>query len=130
MAESKEDTIRRGYKAFTEGDLETFRSSIYTPDVVQVQPGKNQTSGEHKGVENVLALYGKFFELSGGTFAVELKSVKTEGDKVVSVHHATGERDGKTIDLDESIEFTFSGAKVCRLDVTTTDEAAEDAFWG
>ena len=48
MADSKEDIIRRGYKAFGEGDMETFRS-IYTPDVVQNQPGKNQLSGEHTG---------------------------------------------------------------------------------
>ena len=85
MADSKEDTIRRGYKAFGEGDMETLRS-IYTPDVVQSQPGENQLSGEHTGVDNVLGLYGKLFELSGGTFVVTLKSVKTEGDKVVAVH--------------------------------------------
>ena len=69
----KEDTVRRGYQAFGEGDMEHFRA-IYTPDVVQSQPGKNQTSGEHEGVDNVLGLYGKFFELSGGTFSVDLTS--------------------------------------------------------
>ena len=129
MAESKEDIIRRGYKAFGEGDMETL-GSLYTPDVVQRQPGNNQTSGEYKGVDNVLGLYGKMFELSGGTFAVDLKSVKTEGDKVVTVHHAKGEREGKTLDADETIEFTFSGDKISRLDVTSGDQAAEDAFWG
>ena len=129
MAESKEDIIRRGYKAFGEGDMETL-GSLYTPDVVQRQAGNNQTSGEYKGVDNVLGLYGKLFELSGGTFAVELKSVKTEGDKVVTVHHAKGEREGKTLDGDESIEFTFSGDKISLLDLTTADQAAEDAFWG
>jgi uncharacterized protein len=129
MAESKEDIIRRGYKAFGEGDMATL-GSLYTPDVVQRQGGNNQTSGEYKGVDNVLGLYGKLFELSGGTYAVDLKSVKTEGDKVVTVHGAKGEREGKTLDVDESIEFTFSGDKVSRLDVTTTDDAAEDAFWG
>ncbi len=61
---------------------------------------------------------------------MELKSVKTQGDKVVTVHHAKGAHDGKTLDLDQSIEFTFSGDKVCRLDVTTTDDDAEAAFWG
>jgi len=129
MAESKEDIVRRGYKAFGEGDMETL-GSLYKPDVVQHQPGNNQTSGEYKGVDNVLGLYGKLFELSGGTFSVELKSVKTEGDKVVTVHHAKAEREGKTLDLDESIAFTFSGDKISLLDVTTGDEAAEDAFWG
>ena len=71
--------------------METLRS-IYTPDVVQNQPGENQLSGEHTGVDNVLGLYGKLFELSGGTFVVTLKSVKTEGDKVVAVHSAKAER--------------------------------------
>ena len=129
MAESKEDIIRRGYKAFSEGDMDTFRS-IYVPDVVQNQPGDNQLSGEHKGVDSVLGLYGKLFELSGGTLVVELKSVKTEGDKVVSVHSMKAEREGKTLDTDESIEFTFSGDKISRLDVSSADQGAEDAFWG
>ena len=129
MANSKEDTVRRGYQAFSEGDMEHFRG-IYTPDVVQRQPGNNQTSGEHQGVDNVLALYGRLFELSGGTFSVELTSVKTQGDKVVTVHHTKGEREGKTLDVDETIEFTFSGDKISRLDLGYTDEAAEDAFWG
>ena len=90
----KEDIVRRGYQAFGEGDMEHFRA-IYTPDVVQRQPGNNQTSGEYKGVDNVLGLYGRLFELSGGTFSVELTSVKTQGDKVVTVHHAKGEPRGQ-----------------------------------
>jgi ketosteroid isomerase-like protein len=129
MTDSKEDTVRRGYKAFGEGDMETFRS-IYTPDVVQSQPGGNQLSGDYTGVDAVLGLYGKLFELSGGTFVATLKSVKTEGDKVVAIHSARGERDGKTLDTDETIEFTFSGDKISRLDLTSADQDAEDAFWG
>ena len=129
MADSKEDTVRRGYKAFGEGDMETL-GSLYSPDVVQRQPGNNPTSGEYKGKDKVLGLYGQLFELSGGTFSVDLKSVKTQGDKVVSVHHAKGKREGKTLDVDETIEFTFSGDKISRLDVTSADQAAEDAFWG
>ena len=129
MADSKEDTIRRGYQAFSAGDMETLRS-IYTPDVVQSQPGENQFSGEHTGVDNVLGLYAKLFEVSGGTFAVTLESVRTEGDKVVAVHRAKAEREGKSLDTEETIEFTFSGDKVSRLDVTSADQDAEDAFWG
>jgi uncharacterized protein len=129
MADSKEDIVRRGYKAFGEGDMDALRS-IMTPDVVQSVPGNNQTSGEHKGIDNVLGLYGQLFELSGGTLSVDLKSVKTQGDKVVAVHSAKAERAGKTLDTDETIEFTFSGDKISRLDETTADQAAEDAFWG
>jgi uncharacterized protein len=129
MADSKEDIIRRGYKAFGEGDMETL-GSLYAPDVVQRMPGNNQISGDYNGVDNVIGLYGQLFELSGGTYAVDLKSVKTQGDKVVSVHRAKAEREGKTLDADETIEFTFSGDKISRLDLTFSDQAAVDAFWG
>ncbi len=128
MTESKEDTIRRGYKAFGEGDMETL-GSLYTTDVVQRQGGNNQTSGEYKGVDDVMGLYGKLSELSGGTFAVDLNSVNTQGDTVVTVHHAKAERDGKKLDVDESIEFSFSGDKISLLDLSSPDQAALDAFW-
>jgi uncharacterized protein len=128
MADSKEDIVRRGYQAFGEGDMETL-GALYTDDVVQTMPGNNQLSGEYKSRDNVLGLYGKLFELSGGTFKAELKTLKTEGDKVVSVHRSQGERGGKTLSDDESIAFAFSGDKISRLDVTAGDQATVDAFW-
>jgi uncharacterized protein len=129
MADSREDIVRQGYKAFSSGDMDTL-GSLYTDDVVQSMGGNNQFSGEHKGRDKVLALYGGLFEASGGTFSVDLKSVETKGDKVVSVHGSHAERDGKTLDDEESIAFSFSGDKVSRLDVTSKDQAAQDAFWG
>ena len=128
MADSKEDTIRRGYKAFSEGDMDVLRA-IFTADVVQSQPGNNQVSGEYTGVDNVLGLYGQLFELSGGTFSVDLKSVKPQGDNVVAVHHAKAQHEGKVLDADETIEFTFAGDHISRLDLRYEDQAAEDAFW-
>ena len=124
----KELIVRQGYEAFGNGDMERFRA-IYTPDVVQTEPGNNTVSGEYEGVDNVLGLYGRLFELSGGTFSVDLQSVKAQGDKVVAAHHSKGERDGKTLDTGQTIEFTFSGDKVSRLDVASADQAAVDAFW-
>ena len=129
MADSKEDTIRRGYKAFGAGDMDTLRA-IFTADVVQSQPGNNQVSGEYKGVDNVLGLYGQLFALSGSTFSVDLTSVKPLGDKVVAVHHAKAQREGKVLDADETIEFSFAGDQISRLDLRYEDQAAEDAFWG
>ena len=129
MAHANEELVQRGYKAFGEGDMDTLRA-IFTADVVQSQPGNNQVSGEYSGVDNVLGLYGQLFELSGGTFSADLKSVKSQGDKVVAVHHAKAEREGKILDADETIEFTFAGDQISRLDLRYEDQAAEDAFWG
>jgi uncharacterized protein len=129
MADSKEDIVRRGYQAFSQGDMDTLRA-IMTADVVHSVPGNNPTSGEHTGIDDVLALYGQLFELSGGTLSTEVKSLTTRGDKVVVVHHSKAQREGKSLDADETIEFSFAGDKVSRLDETYADPAAEDAFWG
>ena len=64
------------------------------------------------------------------TRSVSLKRVTTEGDKVVAVHHAKAENQGRSLDTDETIEFSFSGDKVSRLDESTADQTAEEAFWG
>jgi ketosteroid isomerase-like protein len=63
---ANEDTVRRGYEAFGQGDMDTLRS-IMTPDVVQSVPGKSRVSGDHKGVDNVLGYYGTLFELTEKT---------------------------------------------------------------
>jgi ketosteroid isomerase-like protein len=131
MAEHpNEALVRRGYQAFETGDMDTM-GKLMTPDVVHRVPGNNQTSGEHKGQDEVFAMYNQLFELTGGNLSVELESVEAQGDdRVVAVHRLRGEREGKTLDVRETIEFTISGDTISRLDETTEDEAAEDAFWG
>jgi ketosteroid isomerase-like protein len=129
MAHPNEEIVRQGYKAFGEGDMDTLRS-IMTPDVVHAVPGNSQLSGEHRGIDAVLAYYQKLFELTGGTFKADLQSVKAEGgDKAVAAHHITARRDGKTYDRDETLTFTFAGGKVTRLVENHSDQAAYDAFW-
>ena len=94
-------------------------------------PGNNQTSGEHKGIDEVLAVYGKIFELSGGTFKAELESLTPKGDTVAAVHHSTAERDGKKLDVRETLTFTIEDGKYARLDSSFSpeDQKAEDEFW-
>jgi uncharacterized protein len=126
---TNEDTVRRGYEAFGQGDMDTLRS-IMTPDVVQNVPGTSQIAGEYKGIDSVLGYYGKLFELTGGNFKADLQSAKAEGsDKVVAVHHITGQRGGKSYDHEETLDFTFTGGKISRLDEVHADQAKFDDFW-
>ena len=67
MTDANEDLVRRGYQAFSEGDMETL-SSLYAPDAVHVATGNSPVSGEYRGVDAILAYYGTLFELSDGTF--------------------------------------------------------------
>ncbi len=129
MAHPNEDLVRKGYDAFGKGDMDTLRS-LFAPDAVHTATGNNPLSGEYKGVDDILAYYGKLFELSDGTFTAELKSVKLEGDdKVVATHRDGGQRGDKTLDQDETLTFTISGGKFTRLVEKHSDQAAYDAFW-
>ena len=129
MAHPNEDLVRKGYKAFGEGDMDTLRS-LFADDAVHVAVGNNPLSGEYKGVDDILGYYGQLFERSDGTFSAELKSVSVEGDDtVVATHHDSGQRAGKTLDQDEHLTFTISDGKFTRLVEEHLDPAAYDDFW-
>jgi len=129
MAHPNEEVVRQGYKAFSEGDMDTLRS-LFAPDAVHVATGSSQVAGEYNGVDAVLGYYGKLFELSDGTFRAELQSVRVEGDDtVVATHRDKGQRGDKTLDQDEDLTFTISDGKITRLVEKHSDQATYDAFW-
>jgi uncharacterized protein len=131
MAHPNEDLVRRGYEAFGKGDMDTL-ATLMTDDVAHTIPGNNPIAGEHKGRDAVFAMYGQIGELSGGTYRADVESVEAKGDNtVVSTHHGTGERAGKTLDVRETLTFTIESGKITKIESSFTpdDEAAEDAFW-
>ncbi|MEX0666434.1 MAG: nuclear transport factor 2 family protein [Acidimicrobiia bacterium] len=130
MANANEDLVRDGYAAFSAGDMEKL-GSLYTDDFVHSVGGNNQLTGDYKGVPAAMGFYGQLFEQSGGTFSVDLKSVKADSDNgVVSVHRSKAERDGKKLDADTTLNFTVKDGKIARIDEAPSDQAAEDDFWG
>ncbi len=130
MAHPNDELIRRGYKAFSAGDMDTL-AEIMSPDVVHSVPGNNQISGEHKGRDAVFAMYGKLFDLTGGNMEVELEDVEVDGDnRVITTHHNTAERGDKKLDSRSNLDFTIENGKITRIDESNDDQAAEDAFWG
>lgn len=129
MASDNEEVVKKGYDLFGKGDLDGL-GKIYTDDAVHSFPGNNQIAGEHKGRDACFAMYGKLFELTDGTFKADLQSTTAKGDDtVVAKHQATGKRNGKTLDLEETLTFTVKDGKIARLESSFDDQAAADEFW-
>jgi ketosteroid isomerase-like protein len=129
MAEHQNATlVRRGYEAFSVGDVATL-SEIIAPDAVQHMPGHNTFSGDHKGRDAILAMYGQLAERSGGTLKVELEEVYANDEEVVTVYHSTGMREGKRLDTRHALVFRIHGGKATELTDVSSDEAADDSFW-
>ncbi|MGW0122355.1 nuclear transport factor 2 family protein [Streptomyces sp. NPDC003327] len=122
--------VRRGYAAFTAGDMETL-TSLMTGDCTHHSPGESRMSGHFKGRDNVLDHYAQLMELTGGTFHVELKGVYPDGrGHAMSVHEWRADRGDRGIEMKGGLFFTIIGGKISDIDECVEDITESDAFWG
>ncbi len=103
--QENKELIKKGYAAFTAGDVETVMS-LFDDDVEWVQPGESAVSGTYHGKAEVMEYMGRLAEKS---VTVKLIRLLAEGDTVVAITEVsaggeTGEdadvftiRDGKTV---------------------------------
>ncbi len=129
MGHPNEAVVRKGYEAFSKGDIETLQNEIFTDDIVWHVPGRNPLSGDYKGIGEVLGYFGQLGELTGGSFQVTLEDVLANDERTVALHHVTGTREGKTLDADEVLVFRFRGDKVSEAQGYSGDQHAVDQFW-
>jgi uncharacterized protein len=128
-AEANLELVRRGYAAFSAGDTDTL-IELFAPDVVQSVPGSSAISGDHKGPQNVLAMYGRLAEMAAGTLRVELEDVLSDGgNRVIAVHRASAERNGQPWSAREALLFTIVDGKVTEMQDFFIDIEATDSFW-
>ncbi|MGW6568504.1 nuclear transport factor 2 family protein [Streptomyces sp. NPDC054975] len=121
--------VRRSYEAFTTGDMDTVRSMM-TSDCAHHSPGSSRMSGHFKGPDNILAHFGQLFELTHGTFRVELEGVYPDGrGHVMATHKWYGDRGDRGIEMHGGIFFTLVGGKISDGDECVEDIDEADAFW-
>ncbi|MER5205099.1 nuclear transport factor 2 family protein [Streptomyces sp. NPDC002825] len=123
--------IRRGYEAFSKGDMETL-ATMMTSDCTQHVPGESQISGHYKGRDNVIGGYYRMLgELSGGTVRVDLKGVYVDGrGHAISTHRFFAEHGDRGIEMDGALFFTLVGGKISDIDECVDDIVEADSFWG
>jgi ketosteroid isomerase-like protein len=130
MAEHPDVTlVKRGYEAFNAADVDTL-TELIADDAVQTMVGNNLVSGEFKGRDSILGMYGKIAELTNGTYSVAVEQTFTDGNgTVVVVHRQTAERNGRRLDNRQALVFRIVGGKVVSLTDTSDDIATDDAFY-
>ena len=125
---SNEDTVRKGYEAFGQGDMDTLRS-IMTPDVIQSVPGKSRVSGDHKGVDNVLGYYAKLFELTGGTLMAELQTRRPKAPTRSLRFTSSVLNAGQELRPRRDAQLHVHGREDLTVDEEHGDQAAFDDFF-
>ncbi|MFD7028852.1 nuclear transport factor 2 family protein [Streptomyces sp. NPDC059917] len=121
--------IRRGYAAFSAGDMETM-ATLLTADVVHHVPGSSPLSGHHKGREAVIDLYRRLGAETNGTLRVDLETLLADGrGHVIAVHRSRGDRGDRGIEMHGGLFFTLVGNKITDIDECVADIEESDAFW-
>ena len=129
MTQQDEQALRDLYAAFSAQDVAAMQQ-LFDPDVVWHLPGRSVLAGDHRGVDAVLAFFGRVAELSEGTFTVELHDVVASDEHVVSLHTGRGTARGRNLEDHNVIVAHLRGGRIAAVYEHHEDLYAVDAFWG
>ena len=122
------DLVRRGYAAFSAGDMATM-NDLFADDAVWYVPGTNPMSGPKKGRAAILAFFGELMTGTDGTATVTLQDVIGGEDHTIGLHHNHAERNNKVNDHDAVLVFTIRNGRVAEVKEFHDDTARSDDFW-
>ena len=123
-----EELARRGYDAFSKGDMDTIRE-LFDPGVQWHVPGKSVFAGDYNGIDEVLGFFGKLFEASGGTLSLEIHDVLANDEHVTVFVKGTAQRDGNAWEGRAVHLFHARDGKVVEFWEHPEDQYAVDEFW-
>ncbi|CAI3797394.1 nuclear transport factor 2 family protein [Pseudarthrobacter sp. MM222] len=126
--EENAELVRRGYEAFSAGDMETLRG-LFAEDAVWYVPGNGALSGRKEGWSAILAYFEELGTRSGGQLKVTLQDVVAGENHTVGLQHNQAENNGRSLDTDGAIAFQIRDGKIAEGREFYADTAQGDAFW-
>ena len=121
--------MRRAYDAFNTGDVETL-TELFDESAVWHLPGRSSFADDYQGRDATLAYFGELAQETGGTFRAELKHLIADDDgHVVGIQRSTGDRNGKHLDVGDSIVFELKDGRITDGREHFHDLYAWDEFW-
>lgn len=128
-AEENADVVRRGYAAFNSADMKTL-TEIFDESASWHTPGRSPIAGDNLGRDAVFAQFGRYGGETGGTFKATLQHVfQNEDGQVIVIHHNSGERKGKRLDVDCCLAFELKDGRIVSGREHFYDLYAWDEFW-
>jgi uncharacterized protein len=128
-ADANVAVMRRAYEAFNTGDVDTL-TKLFDESAVWHLPGRSSFADDYQGRDATLAYFGQLAQETGGTFRAELKYLAADDDgHVVGIHRSTGDRNGKHLDVGDSIVFELKDGRITDGREHFHDLYAWDEFW-
>lgn len=129
MAHPNAELVRDGYAAFQRGDLDALQHQYFAEDIRYHIPGRSPIAGDYEGMAEVIQLFTRIFELSGGTFRLELHDVVANDEHAAALLTIHAERAGKQLNDNMVQTFHIRDGKAVEIWSHQTDLYAVDEFW-
>ena len=123
-----EAVVRRIFAAFADKQGFALRDA-FADDAVWVVPGTGAMSGTFRGREAIFRFLGRLPKETNGTYASTLIDVLASDERAAAVYHATGERNGRRLELDQVLLFTIRDGLVREVLALPTDPDTFAEFW-
>jgi ketosteroid isomerase-like protein len=107
--------MRKGYKAFAEGDLDAIRE-LFADDIVWHVGGRNKLSGDYKGIDEVFGFFGKLMEVG--------QNLKQE------IHDVIANDEHAVVLVTTSMEVNGAPLKDNAVHVFHVQDGKATEFWG
>jgi ketosteroid isomerase-like protein len=122
------DLMRRGYAAYTSGDMDTI-NELFADDVVWHVAGRSPISGDYVGKEQVFGFFGRLQELSQGTSQVEVHDLLADAEHGVAIVTESATRDGRSFEGRTVHVLHLTDGKVTEFWDAHIDQSSADEFW-
>jgi ketosteroid isomerase-like protein len=123
-----DDAVRRGPGAAGQRGLRE-RSQFLAEDVVWHVPGRGPLAGDYQGIAEVIGLFSKISELSGGTARFTMHDVLANGNHMISLATITAERTGRKYQDKLVHVMQVHDGKATEIWTYAADPFAAEEFW-
>lgn len=123
-----EELVRRIFDAFARKDGFALRGA-FADDAVWTVPGDSVMSGVYEGRDQIFRFLGRLPKETGGTYTSRLIDALASDERAAVLYRASGERNGRRLDIDQVLLFTIDAGVVRSVTALPCDPGAFDAFW-
>ena len=129
MAHAENEALVRGiFDAFAQKRGFALRD-VFADDAIWTVPGSGSMAGTFSGREEIFAFLGRLPKETGGTYASALIDVLASDTRAAALYRASGERNGRRLELDQVLLFRIEDGLVQEVLALPSDPSAFDTFW-
>ncbi len=121
------DLLRRGFAAFTAGDLTTL-GDMFADDAIWHVPGRNRFSGDYEGKAAIFQYFGEFIQ-DMDSFEQDLHALLADDEHGVALVKVTATRGDDRLEANNVLVFHIDDGLATEVWLASTDPYAADEFW-